>query len=461
MEKSSRLGLIISILVISFLFAFIWFFSYINEPIGDDLLCYYEGALSFYLDDYEPNLGDRITTFQQVGREICFIYEYWSGRIPGYTLELIGKLLPKIIQAFMTAIVFMSNGILSARILFKKWKTSINNPLSVLLFFFGMYWYRNQVYYDYMWTMVSIYSFSILLNLLSLNLSVIDQRIGLKHKSTMIFVLGLFAGCSHEIIAFCMMTVIITEFMIGYVVDHKRIKSLLQHTGFALGYLIGFFAPGNFNRQKQSHDTISEPYTERLIESIRVHHDAIFGDGLFGMIALVLLTMAICILLWMLIKTRENKQSIRALFVDVLPLLAACGASVFLWGYASYVPAYGMGFCVMLYYMIVIRALSDFPFFKTVENCTILGPTVALATFCLFIFFNAREIVDYSRISIERRRLAQEAVQGSLDQIEVPRFGDDLSAKRYFLQYLNDQDEYDLDYYIGYYGTRLIITDEK
>ena len=91
---------------------FIWFFSYMNEPIGDDILFSYENGLAFYLDDYDlSNLGERITSVSQVFSLIGFFYTHWSGRMTGYSIEIFGKLLPKIVLAFITSTVLSENAL--------------------------------------------------------------------------------------------------------------------------------------------------------------------------------------------------------------------------------------------------------------------------------------------------------------------------------------------------------------
>lgn len=37
------------------------FFIYINEPRGDDILCYFEGCLTYPLDDMDNLLGERFS----------------------------------------------------------------------------------------------------------------------------------------------------------------------------------------------------------------------------------------------------------------------------------------------------------------------------------------------------------------------------------------------------------------
>lgn len=76
----------------------------------------------------------------------------------------------------------------------------------------------------------------------------------------------------------------------------------------------------------------------------------------------------------------------------------------------------------------------------------------------LFVKSNVREVYHYSRVSIERRNLARSAVQEGQSEVAVPYFDSDLSTDRYLLSYLNDQNQYNTNYYIAYYGTRLVLS---
>lgn len=169
-EKSKGIH-IFGIIVISLITLFAACFSYINEPIGDDVLCYFDGALTYYLDDITSNLGNRLSNLGQVVKELGFVYQYWSGRMSGYTFEFIGKLMPKSLQAVLTALIFTSNIFLALRIVYGKRRKVLEHPLAFGILFLVMYWYRSECYYTYMWTMVSIYSFAVFLSLLYYNFS--------------------------------------------------------------------------------------------------------------------------------------------------------------------------------------------------------------------------------------------------------------------------------------------------
>lgn len=177
-KRKKNIKLIFGTMVVILVTCFTWYFSWINEPIGDDILCYYDRALTLYLDEFERDIGQRITNFSQIQQELKFAYLYWTGRMPGYAFNYVGKLLPKFVQALLTALIFSSNVFLALRIGFKSSKKVLSSPLSFGVLWLVLYWYRPEVYYTYMWTMVSIYSFSVLLVLLYYNLTVINMMSG-------------------------------------------------------------------------------------------------------------------------------------------------------------------------------------------------------------------------------------------------------------------------------------------
>ena len=207
-KKANDIKIYIGCLVIGVLALFIWCFSYINEPVGDDIGCYFEGCLTWYLDEYEDDLGARFTNLSQVMSSLKFAYINWTGRMPGYFLNYFGKLLPKIVQALLTSGIFVTNILLTLRIVYKDWKKTLSAPLAFIIIFLFAYWYRAWLAFTYMWTMTSIYSFGIMLCLFYYNMTVIDCEKGKCHRIWILQLLGLGAGFSHEVISFCLIVAI-------------------------------------------------------------------------------------------------------------------------------------------------------------------------------------------------------------------------------------------------------------
>ena len=72
-----------------------------------------------------------------------------------------------------------------------------------------------------------------------------------------------------------------------------------------------------------------------------------------------------------------------------------------------------------------------------------------------FISLNFSEINRYNEISYIRLQCAIYATKHNYDSIKVPLYDTSLSSDRYAIDYLNNQKQFDTDYVIKYYGTRL------
>lgn len=452
-EKKS---LIFGCAVIGVVWFFICFFSWINEPIGDDVLCYYDGALTYYLDEFEDNSGEKIGNFPQIFRLLEFVYTHWSGRMPGYFINYVGKLLPKAIQAFFTASVFVSNILLAVRIVYKKWFDTLSKPFIFGMLFLVVYWYRWDVYYTYMWTMVTIYSFGIMFCLLYYNLAVTDYENDKRHSPWLLMILGVIAGFSHEVISFCVIAIIGTRWLINVLRKREKWNEVFRHLGFGIGYLFCFFAPGNFYRQAQSHDTITLAYADRLKNSWD-SHKGVLNSNATGNLIFILFAILAFIALGVLIE-RRNRKAVFEVLCDIVPFVVGGGTSILVWGMAPRTAPYGLGLWILIVYTIFLKPISEINFFKDLKSRNTISTVCTVAIMLLFIGANAKEVWYYSRVSIERRALVKEAVETKMSEVEVPLFDGDLSPDRYLLSYLNNQKQYDTEYYIRYYGTRLVVS---
>lgn len=75
----------------------------------------------------------------------------------------------------------------------------------------------------------------------------------------------------HEVISFCTLSIIGTQWIIDVKKNKKNMKQIVRHVGLGIGYIVGFFAPGNQHRMLQSHDLITDTYVHRLKLSIAIH----------------------------------------------------------------------------------------------------------------------------------------------------------------------------------------------
>lgn len=446
---------ILGLVVIVFVTIFMAFFSYINEPIGDDVLCYFDGALTLYLDDFDFSLGNRISGLGQVIRELFFIYFHWSGRMTGYAFELIGKILPKCVQAFFTSGIFTLNVFLALRIVYGKSRKVLENPLIFCLLYLILYWYRNGCYYTYMWTMVSIYSFSLMLVLLYYNLySQVMQKSTLRNR-VFLQILGFFAGFSHEIFSLCLIVAVGINWIRDCLEKKNRLTSVFYHTGLGIGYLLCFCAPGNFSRTTESHDIVKNPYLIRLKNCITLHKEMLVEEPTARWFFWGTLLMACTVVIIMIIR---KDGRLKTYFLETAGLMGAAFFSVAVWAAMPRCPVYGLDLWGVFVYIFLL-------FFAVRINDYVNVPKMAgiMGTFALALFFslsNIKEVYSYTKTSLRRRECVRIALEENKSEIVVPKFAESLSDERYHLGYLNSQDQYDRSYYQEYYGVRLIIESE-
>lgn len=456
-KTKTNASMIFGCVVIGAIFVFAWLFSYINEPVGDDVLCYYDGAPTFYLDEFESDLGSKITSFPQIFKLLGFVYTHWSGRMPGYFINYVGKMLPKVIQALLTAAVFVANILLAMRIVYKKWSETLSKPIVFGVLFLALYWYRYAVFYTYMWTMVTICSFAVLFCLLYINMAVVDYERGERHSIWILLIVGFVAGFSHEVLSFCTITIVGLKWIIDVIREKESWREIFRHFGLGLGYLFCFFAPGNFYRQAQSHDAISATYIDRLKTGWDIHKYVLESNATGKCIFFVAAILAYTGLV--LLIERRNKEAIKETFIDIAPYFGGGVSSVLVWGYASYVAPYGLDLWILIVYIILLRMTKEISADRnTIDKRQPVWVVCTIVIMLLFVKSNVREVYHYSRVSIERRNLARSAVQEGQSEVAVPYFDSDLSTDRYLLSYLNDQNQYNTNYYIAYYGTRLVLS---
>lgn len=434
---------------------FIWFFSYMNEPIGDDILFSYENGLAFYLDDYDlSNLGERITSVSQVFSLIGFFYTHWSGRMTGYSIEIFGKLLPKIVLAFITSTVLVGNVLLAMRIIYKDMREVLKKPLVFLVIYLAVYWYRWDVFYSYMWIMVCVYSISVLGCLLYYNLVVVNDEKGKKTNIILLQIIGFLAGFSHEVLSFCILIPILYHFVISIHKKEKKFRDVYRYIGFILGYILCFFSPGNFYRAGQSNETIIVPYHYRLLGSLLSHSGALMEN--MGGIVLTVVVTAIFIILLLRVGFKDNAV-VKEWFGNYCGIILAIVVSIFVWAFFPRTPSYGMELYVLLFYISIISYIHkcfSSSYIKSHDKVYILLPFVLIIA---LLIIHTNEIKSYYEVRQERIHIVQEAEKNNLPEVVIPCYPLSANTERFLLYYLNSQYQYDSNYYIAYYGRRLVI----
>lgn len=461
-ERQSRIRLWCGIFVLALIAGFTAVWIFFHEPIGDDVLCYFQGALTDYLPEFETKLGPRITTFSQVFRELKFTYLYWSGRMPGYALGLVGRLLPKSGQAILTALLYTCNVFLTLRIVHRDSRKALSSPVSAMILFTSLYWFRIGAFYTYMWTMTSIYALATCLCLLYINLAVVDEQQGRKRNLFIISIVGFLAGFSHEVISLCTIAVVGTFWLISVIRKEQKWYTLFRHTGLGIGYLFCFFAPGNFYRMHQPHDIIETGYLYRLYRSFNTHLSILFGSQSGGTAMIAARVLAVlAVFVFILIVIKKDTTKLLSLLEENSGFLAGGAVSILAWAMTPRVPSYGLDLWIVLCYIVLFKIVNLLP--NIIPSLRPIGKKLALQMVCVFLLvicFAAsswKELADSATVFSKRQQLAADAVSRGAAEVVVPAYPDSLSPQRFYMGYINGQNQYDTCYYQMFYGTLLII----
>lgn len=458
-----NLEITISIIIIGLFYAITLYFVYINEPIGDDILAMFDGGIfDYYLAEFD-GLGTRITSLHQVIEQLKMVYLYWSGRMPGYTITMLGRLMPRFVTSIITAAINIGICILSLKILYKDIRKGLKHILFFIIIFLAVFWYKTDLYFTYMWTMTGVYSTAVLWCLLYYALACSNQehRWDIRSKRFCgLQILGLVAGWSHEVLSLTMIAIVGIRWIID--VRDKKVKwyNLFMHTGLGVGYLLGFFAPGNFNRMSEPRQQSSLTILMRMYRSVRGHKNAVISPSREMRFILGIIVVLTILALIRLMVNKGIKEGTVLFLEKNLPFIGGGLVSVVAWSLANRVPGYGMDLWVIIVYLILFQTIHlgfEGISINTERIQYICGLLLALGV----IVININEVAVYRGVSLERRNRIKEALESNQEEVLVPAYPDTLPSYRYELSYLNGQVHYDAECYREYYGTHIIIDNEE
>ena len=446
-DKQLCFGLLIILFVTCFTTTFSWFY----EPIGDDVITFFEGAISFYLDDVSLNIGDRITNPIQVIKLLKFYYMNWSGRMTGYSFLYFGLLFPKVVRAILVGVIFSSNIVLTLRIAYGKTRDALSSPLLFGLVFLVCYWYKLGCYYTYMWTLVSVYSFPIFLWLLYYNLTLNFDILKKRHGLIYLQLLGFVSGFSHEVLSLLLIIAVGTNWLRDFLQKKCKFTDLFRHSALGVGYLFCFFAPGNFHRTLQSHDAVYNHFIDRFSNEWLQNKSVLTGTKESELIYSVILFAAFAAIIIMIVKQDDIKKVI----LDRLGLIVSCGMFTFIWAATPQQPIYGEDLWILMVYSLLLSfAVKNSKYISVSNKSKVILTVIILIMFCIA---NFDELYSYCRVSYRRREIVNQAVMDGSNEVVVPKYEYFLTNYRYPVGDLNDQSQYNTTYYIKYYGVRLIV----
>ena len=450
---SDRIQILISIIILTVLVIIIALYTNNIESMGDDVLFASENGIKYYLDGVDYTPGMKLTSIFQVFKELAYTYRYWSGRILGYFFAYGGWILPRILRAFITSIILVFNSLMVVKISRRiTYSETLKYVPLIIIALFSLYWWPIGTYYTYMWTFISEYQIPMLLGLLYYDYLFIN-----KGSSKIVnFALGFLLGISHEIITLSFIVLIVLRIIIDRNKENKS-RTILKSWPLFIGYIICFFAPGNFYRRGQSHDIVNTSYAERF-ERCREWHWTILTHSTWSKIIFYTFLAVISILLVILIIKRRRIKICD--FLDGACFFIVGLVFIPIWALMPRITLYGLTFWMVGVYIFIFNINNELS--VTIEGCKIFKwkflnvYAALLIAFLVLYYYN--EVSDVSTIANNRRIAAHEALEKGWSEVYVDRYPDTLSKERYSLKTLNNQDEYDQPYYITFWGCRLIIS---
>ena len=433
-----------------------WYFM-VQEPVGDDVISFFSNSISFYLDDEVPSLGPKMTSFAQAINLLKKLYFKWSGRILGYFFDVLTALIPKWIKAIIGTLVITGNTIMILNIIYEGFKKTIQHPFSFVFLFTVMYWYRPLGFYEYMWTMLSVYEIPLFVCLVFCNFILLHNNTGSKKEVCVAIVLGFLAGISNETCVFITFSILGINWLMQLYLKNTSPSSIKTYLGFFLGTAINVFSPGNFNRLTQSHDSRikNKSVIERLKSSIASHKDTLIPSNTLWRVVVGVLIIVTIFLVIRYIKNYRFEGAKKIWRCSYVYIITGC-LSVLLWGVMPGTPTYGLSFWIGIVYITLFKIIECT---KPVlhNNVTLIKEVIisVLLSVC-FLYNNLPWLWEYTKVSVERNHLIQEAVQREEMEVKVPLYSSD-SLGPITTDLLNDQSQYDSEHYIQFYNIRVII----
>lgn len=288
---------------------------------------------------------------------------------------------------------------------------------------------------------------------------------------------GALAGLSHEAYGVIFGVVLLTQ-MLRFWFNNNwkiRIRSMFLYPGYLIGFCICFFAPGNFNRAAQSHESAlrTVPLFTRLFNSIYIHTYVAYKIWIFPVVVLPVLAVVMFVLLYR--RMLGGKDLLKAV-VRNLEWYLGFAMSALTWGIVARVMNYGMLVANALLIIGVIRTFRELWMLVT-ERITAekkegkvkkIQNILAGLSVIVVIFLVAGSYSDVSvvhRTAKEWREHIRVARKVGKEEIEVPAYPDGLDHRFYDLDAMNNQRQYDKIAARVVYGTHIVLNtaagDEK
>lgn len=175
-------------------------------------------------------------------------------------------------------------------------------------------------------------------------------------------------------------------------------------------------------------------------------------------LSIFILAYTALVILW----TKREKEILKNIAKDISGFVVADIISIVIWAVSPRVAVYGLDWFIITVYIFlfrIIREINDkeLGIESIKKNINVYVTPIILA---IFLIVSGREVASYAHTSFTRQNLIKEALEEGKKEVVVPRFYEKLSHNRYNLNYLNEQITYDMECYIKFYGTRVIVSED-
>lgn len=458
----NTINYVTSCLSLIFIFIFITSLSYYREPLGDDVLSQFTHGSSLYLDNNIGNIGNRINDLSSLYESVKNGFLTWGGRIMGFTLFPLLSLFGHAATAIITGICFVFLILLAGWLIFNNTKDIFEHPLIIILLFFILYYNNRSIGYLLMWVMTSIYIISVILlgtyYFLFQNKFLFQRIISNKWNIILYNILGFFAGITHEVFSFTILSLIIFLTAREIIKNKLPLKRFFYHTGLFLGTILVFSAPGNFVRIANSHDSVpmSQPFINKISSVIRYNLSVTAGEN---RISLIIFAVLITIIIMQYNNKKVFLPFLKNNYVDILFLFYI----IIIWSIFPYMGIYGTLLFLFWFSVLIFKNIYIYPYKSKSTNIllpkfkkSIFNLSLVVSIIIILCAYNYSWMLSMAKTTIERRTIIEKAIKKNEKYVSVPLY-DDKASNRFTLYNYNNYAGEDLEteYYVRYFGIHM------
>lgn len=438
---------ITNIIILLFLAIFIFIAGYSRPPVGDDVLCQFKDHINYYLDSEENVCGSQCSSIIDAAIIAKDNYFLWGGRLLGFFLGSFRSLVGDVFIAIFTSFIYLSIILLSCYIVRKSWIEVFLHPLDYVFLFIVTFYLNIGIGYLLMWTMISIYTLSVLLILVYGILQDIFYKTDENRTYVILLynLLGFVTGITQEIYVGLICVLLLMNFIIY---KEKRPRLFRYNIGLVLGSLICFFAPGNYNRSLQTHESeLQLSYIQRVLYNFYIHITSLVG---VSFICALIIIAVLFILTYKVLKCKKLKtEKVLYYWIGLLVF------SIFAWAAITIPNSYSMLFFIVFSWIVIMQLFVD--------NCekysSLNWNKTAIISFSILIVLatiNTGWLVSNLKTRLIWNKLIDDAVANHYEIVEVPKFENKFSNRFNMNNYNNDPKEFSSYYYMNYYKLKVV-----